>query len=64
MHFDKLKEFVSHLSLRDLPTGAAALAGIILLFLVFKAGKTFTKLLFVFIAVALFAGAYWWQTHR
>ena len=37
------------------------LVGIILLVLVFKTGKAFTRFLFFIIAVGLFAGAYWWH---
>ena len=46
------------------PTGVAVLIGLILLLLVFKAGKLVAKLLFFLIAIALFAGAYWWHTHK
>ena len=64
MNLDAIKEFFSELSARDLPTGAAALIGLVLLFLIFKTGKFFMKLVFLLIAVGLFAGAYWWHTHK
>ncbi len=40
MNLDKL-------SVQDLPVGAAALIGLVLLFLVFKTGKFFMKLTFL-----------------
>jgi hypothetical protein len=64
MNRDKLKEMFDKLSAHDLPTGAAALVGIVLLFLVFKKGKFFMKLVFFLIAVGLFAGAYRWHRHK
>lgn len=64
MSLDSVKDFLSHLSARDLPTGVAVLAGIVLLVLIFKAGKTFTKILFLLISLGLFASAYWWHTHK
>ncbi len=64
MNLNKIKDFFNHLSTHDLPTGVAALAGIILLFLVFRTGKSFAKLLIFLIAIGLFAGAYWWHTHK
>jgi hypothetical protein len=64
MNLDKIKEFFSNLSAHDLPTGSAALVGIILLVLVFKTGKTVSRLLLFLIAVGLFAGAWWWHTHK
>ena len=64
MNLDSIKHFFSNLGKQDLPTGVAALAGIILIFLVFKTGKFLTKILFFLIAAALFAGAYWWHTHK
>jgi high-affinity Fe2+/Pb2+ permease len=42
----------------------AALAGIVLILFMFKTGKLLTKLLFFLIAAGLFAGAYWWHTHK
>lgn len=57
MNLDKL-------SVQDLPVGAAALIGLVLLFLVFKTGKFFLKLTFLLITVGLFAAAYWWHTHH
>jgi hypothetical protein len=58
MNLDKIRHFFSNLGTHDLPTGVAALAGLVLIFLVFKTGKFLTKLLFLLIAAALFAGAY------
>ena len=64
MNLDKSKEFFNNLSAHDLPTGAALLVGIILLVLVFKAGKSFVRFLLFLIAIGLLAGAWWWHTHK
>lgn len=64
MNLDSIKEFFSNLTAHHLPTVVAVLIGIVLLFLVFKAGKFFTKVVFFLIAAGLFAGAYWWHTHK
>jgi hypothetical protein len=61
---DKIKEFFSNLSSHDLPTGGAVLVGVILLFLMFKSAKMAKRLLFLAIAVGLFAAAWWWHTRR
>jgi hypothetical protein len=42
----------------------AVLVGIVLLFLVFRSGKSFAKVLLFLVAIGLFAGAYWWHVHR
>ena len=60
---DKIKDFFGNLSTHDLPTGGALLIGILLLFIVLKAGKILIKLAIFLIAAALFAGAYWWHHH-
>lgn len=64
MNLESVKDFFSHLSAKDLPTGVAVLAGIVLLFLIFKAGKTFTRILFLLLSLGLFASAYWWHAHK
>jgi high-affinity Fe2+/Pb2+ permease len=64
MNLDKIKEFFDSFSRHDLPAGGAGLVGIILLVLVFKAGKTANRFLLFLIAVGLFAGAWWWHTHK
>ena len=64
MSLDKIKEFFHSLGAHDLPTGGALLVGIILLLLVFKGGKSFFRFFLFLIAIGLFAGAYWWHTHR
>ncbi len=51
-------------SIHDLPTGAAALIGLVLLFLVFKTGKFLMKVILLLVAVGLFAGAYWLHTQK
>jgi hypothetical protein len=61
---DKIKDFFSQFDIKDLPTGGAALVGIILLFLVFKTGKTSNRFFLFIIAVGLFAGAVWWHLHK
>jgi hypothetical protein len=64
MNLDKIKEFFESFNMQDLPAGGAVLIGIILLVLVFKAGKTANRFLLFLIAVGLFAGAWWWHAHR
>ena len=64
MNLDKIKEFFNNLSTHDLPSGAAVLLGIILLFLLFKSSKTAHRLLLFLIALGLFAGACWWHQHK
>jgi hypothetical protein len=48
----------------DLPTGALAVIGIVLLFLVFRTGKLVTRPVFLLVAAGLFAAAYWWHLQR
>lgn len=57
MNFDQL---TSH----DLPTGALAIIGIVLLFLVFRTGQLVMRLAFLLVAAGLFAAAYWWHVQR
>jgi len=64
MNLDKIKGFFSNLGEHELPTGGAVLVGLVLLFLVFRTGKSFTKILLFLVAIGLFAGAYWWHNHR
>ncbi len=46
-----------------LPATPAVLAGVVFLFLVFKAGKLVTKLVLFLIAAGFFASAYWWYSN-
>jgi hypothetical protein len=64
MNLDKIRNLFTHLSARDLPTGGAALAGTILLLLLFRTGKFFIRLMLFLIAIGLFAGAVWWHQHK
>lgn len=64
MNLDSIKDFFSNLGTHDLPTGAAGLTGIVLLFLLFKTGKFAAKLTLFLTAACLFAGAYWWHTQK
>lgn len=64
MNLDNIKSFFSNLSTHDLPAGGAGLIGIILLVLVFKSGKSASRLLLFLIAIGLFAGAWWWHQHK
>lgn len=64
MNLDKIKDFFSQLTIKDLPTGGAVLVGIVLLFLVFKTGKAVSRFLLFIIAVGLLAGAWWWHQHK
>jgi hypothetical protein len=64
VNLNSIKNFFSDLNFHHVPTGAAVLVGLVLLVLVFKAGKFLAKLFFFLVALALFAGAYWWHTHK
>jgi len=64
MNLDKIKEFFNNLKMHDLATVGAVLVGIILLVLVFKAGKSFIRFLLFLVAIGLLASAWWWHTHR
>jgi hypothetical protein len=64
MNLDKLRNFFDNSGLHDLPTGVAALIGIVLLFLMFRAGKTFKRVILFLVAIGLFAGAYWWHAYQ
>jgi hypothetical protein len=48
----------------DLPTGVLALAGIVLLALVFRTGMVFFKIAVFLLAIGALAGALWWHLHR
>jgi hypothetical protein len=52
------------LTSHDLPTGALAVIGIVLLFLVFRTGKLVMRLAFLLVAAGLFAAAWWWHLQR
>jgi len=64
MNLDSIKNFFSSFNRHDLPAGGAGLIGIILLVLVFKSGKSASRLLLFIIALGLFAGAWWWHQHK
>jgi hypothetical protein len=64
MNLDKIKSLFSNLSTHDLLAGGAGLVGIILIVLMFKAGKFVARLLLFLVAIALFAGAWWWHQHQ
>ena len=64
MIHDHFKPLLGEFSTHDLPTGGAGLVGLFLLFLLFKTEKFLLKVLIFLVAVALFAGAYWWHQHR
>jgi hypothetical protein len=64
MNLDNIKEFFNNLSTHDLPAGGAGLVGIVLLVLAFKSGKSANRFWLFLIAIGLFAGAYWWHTHK
>ena len=64
MSSDKIKGFFSDLGKHDLPTVAAVLVGVVLLYLVFRTPKSYARVVAFFIAVGLFAGAWWWHQHR
>jgi len=64
MNSETIKASLAHLSRHDLPTGAAALVGIILLVLVFRTAKFASKVLLFLVALALVAAAIWWHCHE
>jgi len=64
MNLDGIKDFFSQFDIKDIPTGAAVLVGIVLLILVFKSGRALNRFLLFSIAAALFAGAYWWHKNK
>jgi len=65
VNLDNIKNFFNNLGTHDLQDGGAVLVGIVLLLLlVFKAGKLFIRFLLFLIAVGLFAGAWWWHAHK
>lgn len=64
MNLDKIKDFFSDFGKHDLPTVAAVLVGMLLLYLLFRTGKALAKLLVFLLAIALFAGAWWWHNHK
>jgi predicted exporter len=55
---------LDNLTAYDLPTGVLALAGIILLALVFRTGKVLLKLAVFLLAIEALAGAVWWHLHQ
>jgi hypothetical protein len=61
MNLDKLRDFFDRSGLHDLPTGVGALIGVVLLVLMFRAGKPFKRIILLLAAAGLFAGAYWWH---
>jgi len=61
MNLDKLRDFLDSHGMYDVPTGVAALIGIVLLILIFKARKSGTRIILFLVAAGLFAGAYWWH---
>jgi hypothetical protein len=64
MNLDSIKEFFNKLDSHDWAAIGAGVAGLVLLMLVFKSGKMIFRLLCFLIAVGLFAGAWWWHTHK
>lgn len=64
MNLQAIKDFFSNLSVHHLPTGVVILIAITLLFLIFKTGELLMKAFLFLVAVALFAGAYWWHHHN
>lgn len=61
----KLDELVDRVASGDIPTGALALTGIVVLLLTLKVKKGVFKILFLLAALSLFALAAWWHVrHR
>ena len=59
-----LQEIVGKVRSSEIPVGALAGAGIVLLLLSLRGGKGGSKLLSIIIAMALFGGAVWWHLQR
>ena len=58
---NKIKDFFDGPGNHDLRVAVAVLVGLMLLFLVFRTGKTFAKVIAVLAAVGLVATAWWWH---
>lgn len=56
-----LKDLWDELTSGDIPAGALAVTGIILLLLSLKLAKGAMRMLLVWLAIALLGGAAWWH---
>ena len=63
MNFEHLTNTFGKVHGHNLPAIVGALVGIAFLFLVFKARDVVMKVVFLLIAAAVFAAAYWWFAH-
>ena len=59
-----LDELTKRFTSGEIPAGAMAIGGIVVLIIAFKAAKGFLKIIFLLAALALFAGATWWHFHK
>ena len=56
-----LKDLIDKVTSGDIPAAAMAAAGIGLLLLTLKLTRGFNRMILVWVAVALLAGAAWWH---
>lgn len=59
-----MDELIKRITSGNVPAAVLGVVGIILLLLAFKAFKGFIKIVFLLVALALFAGAAWWHFHQ
>jgi hypothetical protein len=66
MNWDKIKNslHLGRLNSSDIPTGAFALTGVVVLIIAFKSGKFISKMLLGLVALALVGAAVWWHLHN
>jgi len=58
-----LRDFLDKITSGGIPTWALGGAGIVLLLIAMKVAKSFSKFVFVVLALAALAGAVWWHFH-
>jgi hypothetical protein len=66
MNWDKIKNslHLDRLNSSDIPTGAFAIIGVVVLVIAFKSGKFISKMLLGLVALALVGAAVWWHLHN
>ena len=55
------RDIIDKVTSGDIPTGIMSSAGVVLLLLAMNVTKGFLKWIFVFLALAVLAGAVWWH---
>lgn len=61
---DAIKDLLNKLNSSDIPTGAFAVIGIVVLVIALKASKFVVRLLLGLLALIFVAGAVWWHYHN